>query len=218
MKPYKSKVIGEIGDEAVSCKELVNAIIMGAAIPWKVVSAVEQMTGYRVYGFAVLQGEGERFVSPIFKKELSDFYNHISEFIGANPKMKFIKNQFVENSGGGCMLDILTLDDEKVVVISDEGVGVYHTLKDMYECRGGEALQYIAFEDVKPPLPDWPVDHPIWVRTAADSEWRPRHFSNFNKDGLCETFFNGGTHHSTVTTTGFKFYTDVNPFASTGAD
>lgn len=209
MRTYKSKVIGEIGDEAVNYKDLMNAIVMGAVIPWKVVSTVEQLKGYRNYGFEDLQGTSERFVSPIFKKELPDFYNHISEFIGANPKMKFIKNQFVENSGGGCMLDILTLDDEKVVVISDEGVGVYHTLKDMYECRGDEALQYIAFEDVKPPLPDWPVDHPIWVRGDCNI-WRSRHFSHFLR-GVCCAFLNGGTSHSTASTSEWKEFTDVDP-------
>ena len=37
----------------------------------------------------------------------------------------------VENMGGGCMVDILTMADGKVVVVSDEYVGLYES-KDAF--------------------------------------------------------------------------------------
>lgn len=43
----------------------------------------------------------------------------------------YIKSTEVENMGGGCMVDILTLADGKVVVISDEYVGMYES-KDAF--------------------------------------------------------------------------------------
>ena len=47
--------------------------------------------------------------------------------------MKFahIVSSEVENMGGGCMFDILTLADVKIVVISDEYVGLYES-KDAF--------------------------------------------------------------------------------------
>lgn len=47
--------------------------------------------------------------------------------------MKFvnIKETSTENMGGGCMVDILTLTDGRVIVISDEYLGMYES-KDAF--------------------------------------------------------------------------------------
>lgn len=44
------------------------------------------------------------------------------------------------NTGGGCMVDVLTLSTGKVVCISDEYVGLYHSVDDMLEDDGTKCI------------------------------------------------------------------------------
>ncbi len=48
--------------------------------------------------------------------------------------MKFahIVSTEIENMGGGCMVDILTMADGKVIVISDEYVGMYESKESFF--------------------------------------------------------------------------------------
>jgi hypothetical protein len=45
------------------------------------------------------------------------------------------------NTGGGCMVDVLTLSTGKVLCISDEYVGLYHSVDDMLEDDGTKCIQ-----------------------------------------------------------------------------
>jgi hypothetical protein len=44
------------------------------------------------------------------------------------------------NTGGGCMVDILTLSSGKVLCISDEYVGLYNSIDDMLEDDGTKCI------------------------------------------------------------------------------
>ena len=44
------------------------------------------------------------------------------------------------NTGGGSMVDILTLSNGKVVCISDEYVGLYNSINDMLEDDGTKCI------------------------------------------------------------------------------
>lgn len=62
-------------------------------------------------------------------------------------------------------------------------------------------------------LPDWPVDHPIWVRDSSNSGWVQRHFSHFENGFAC-CFLNGLTEHTSgpgVIANKWTNYTDVDP-------
>lgn len=50
--------------------------------------------------------------------------------------MNYIIKQESYNTGGGCMVDVLTLSSGKVVCISDEYVGLYNSVDDMLEDDG----------------------------------------------------------------------------------
>ena len=62
-------------------------------------------------------------------------------------------------------------------------------------------------------LPDWPVDHPIWVRDSANGIWVPRHFYHFG-NGFAVCYLDGHTSHSepVVLKSRWKYYTDVDPY------
>ena len=45
------------------------------------------------------------------------------------------------DTGGGCVVDVLTLSTGKVVCISDEYVGLYHSLDDMLEDDGTKCIR-----------------------------------------------------------------------------
>jgi len=55
--------------------------------------------------------------------------------------MIYITKTETYNTGGGCMVDILTLSTGKVVCISDEYVGLYHSIDDMLEDDGTKCIQ-----------------------------------------------------------------------------
>lgn len=44
-----------------------------------------------------------------------------------------IEKHYIMNSGGGCMLDILELSNGMVLAISDEYVGLYKEVEDIFE-------------------------------------------------------------------------------------
>ena len=50
--------------------------------------------------------------------------------------MKYITKQETYHTGGGCMVDVMTLSSGKVLCITDEYVGLYDSLDDMFEDDG----------------------------------------------------------------------------------
>jgi hypothetical protein len=54
--------------------------------------------------------------------------------------MRFIQKTELFNTGGGCLVDVLTLNNGKVLIISDEYVGLYHSLDEMLEDDGEKCL------------------------------------------------------------------------------
>lgn len=61
-----------------------------------------------------------------------------------------------------------------------------------------------------PPAPDWPINHPIWVRDFDFETWHPRHFAKY-EDGRVYTWEDGRTSHTTQYTSHWDQGTDVNP-------
>jgi hypothetical protein len=51
--------------------------------------------------------------------------------------MSFVKKLSTENTGGGVMCDFITLDDETILVVSDELICLY---KDMEAFEAGEVI------------------------------------------------------------------------------
>lgn len=54
--------------------------------------------------------------------------------------MFYIEKQETYNTGGGCMVDILTLSNGKIICISDEYCGLYNSVNDMLEDDGTKCL------------------------------------------------------------------------------
>lgn len=54
--------------------------------------------------------------------------------------MNYIIKQESYNTGGGCMVDVLTLSNGKVVCIADESVVLYNSVDDMLEDDGTKCL------------------------------------------------------------------------------
>lgn len=52
---------------------------------------------------------------------------------------KFIKKVWTENTGGGCMVDMIELEDGRVIGINEECVVLYESMDQFYEA-GSEAL------------------------------------------------------------------------------
>ena len=52
-----------------------------------------------------------------------------------------IVKEEIYDTGGGCVVDVLTLVSGKVVCISDEYVGLYYSLNDMLEDDGTKCIQ-----------------------------------------------------------------------------
>jgi hypothetical protein len=50
----------------------------------------------------------------------------------------------IENTGGGCMVDIITLWNGRVIVISDESIGVYCSKNDFYNEVDGDESKLIS--------------------------------------------------------------------------
>lgn len=63
--------------------------------------------------------------------------------------MKFITKQETYHTGGGCMVDVLTLLNGKVLCLSDEYVGLYDSLDDMLEDDGENCLNGFWLNEVK---------------------------------------------------------------------
>lgn len=54
--------------------------------------------------------------------------------------MTYITKEETYDTGGNCMVDVLTLSNGKVVCISDEYVGLYNSVDDMLEDDGTKCL------------------------------------------------------------------------------
>jgi hypothetical protein len=63
--------------------------------------------------------------------------------------MHHITKQESWNTGGGCMVDVLTLSNGKVLCLSDEYVGLYNSLDDMLGDDGEKCLNGFYLEEVK---------------------------------------------------------------------
>ena len=48
-------------------------------------------------------------------------------------KLENIKKAYTENTGGGCLVDFLELENGLLLAVSDEYVGLYKTVDDLYE-------------------------------------------------------------------------------------
>ena len=55
--------------------------------------------------------------------------------------MFHITKQETWNTGGGCMVDVLTLSNGKVLCLSDEYVGLYNSIDDMLEDDGTKCIE-----------------------------------------------------------------------------
>ena len=56
--------------------------------------------------------------------------------------MTYIESQWTEQTGGGCMVDVIVLNTGKVLAITDECVHAYDSLEAWNE--GGEGNGYIT--------------------------------------------------------------------------
>lgn len=55
--------------------------------------------------------------------------------------MFHITKQETWNMGGGCMVDVLTLSNGKILCLSDEYAGLYNSLDDMLEDDGTKCIE-----------------------------------------------------------------------------
>jgi len=55
--------------------------------------------------------------------------------------MFHITKQETWNTGGGCMVDVLTLSNGKVLCLSDEYAGLYNSVEDMLEDDGTKCVE-----------------------------------------------------------------------------
>ena len=58
--------------------------------------------------------------------------------------MKFIKDITTENTGGGCMVDFITLNNGSIVAINDEYIGIYKSRADFYS---GECVELVEIPE-----------------------------------------------------------------------
>jgi hypothetical protein len=54
--------------------------------------------------------------------------------------MYYITKQETWNTGGGCMVDVLTLKNGQVLCLSDEYAGLYNSIDDMLEDDGTKCI------------------------------------------------------------------------------
>jgi len=57
---------------------------------------------------------------------------------------KFIKQVFTENTGGGCYVDFIELEDGRIIGINEECVVLYKNMDDVYE--GGHEKSFSLLE------------------------------------------------------------------------
>lgn len=55
-------------------------------------------------------------------------------------KMAYVEKIDTINTGGGNYVDLIYLDDGKVIGINDECLVVYKSLDEFYECMAGEQI------------------------------------------------------------------------------
>lgn len=51
--------------------------------------------------------------------------------------MEYIANSYVENTGGGCLVDIIELKNGNVLIIDNEYIGLYKSLDAFYKSEEG---------------------------------------------------------------------------------
>lgn len=54
--------------------------------------------------------------------------------------MRHIEKTETYNTGGGCLVDVLTLSNGQVLCVSDEYVGLYNSINDMLEDDGTKSI------------------------------------------------------------------------------
>ena len=59
---------------------------------------------------------------------------------------KFVKRVFTEDTGGGCYVDFIELDDGRLIGINDECVVLYKNMDDVFE---GENQQSFSLSEVQ---------------------------------------------------------------------
>lgn len=70
--------------------------------------------------------------------------------IGQVLDASFIKEIATENTGGGCMVDFVTMTDGRVLSLNDEAIGVYASKEAFYDADDGDkALKFMWLNDVK---------------------------------------------------------------------
>ena len=73
-------------------------------------------------------------------------------------KLAWIKHAYPEHTGGGCMVDILTLPNNLALVVSDEYVGLYKDAEAFYNDEGEACLEGF-WTSPHAPEAGYPCDH-----------------------------------------------------------
>jgi hypothetical protein len=91
----------------------------------------------------------------------------------------------IENTGGGCMVDIITLWNGRVIVISDESIGVYPSKDDFYNDNevGGDESKLISecWYGIPKPKPE-PMFSAYWGVGYGEPKVESHALSWFNTD------------------------------------
>lgn len=51
--------------------------------------------------------------------------------------MEYIKNSYVENTGGGCLVDVVELENGTVLILNNEYIGLYKSFDAFIESMDG---------------------------------------------------------------------------------
>lgn len=63
---------------------------------------------------------------------------------------QFVQQVFTENTGGGCMVDLVVLNEGRVIGITDESVVLYPSMNAFYEGDADGAFDFPSFERKNP--------------------------------------------------------------------
>ena len=61
-------------------------------------------------------------------------------------KLTYIESIFTENTGGGCMVDFIQLDNGKIIALNDECICIYNSLNDFYQLNNNKPLNSYFFK------------------------------------------------------------------------
>lgn len=81
--------------------------------------------------------------------------------------MKFIKEIYTENTGGGCMVDFIVLKNGALVAINEEYVGVYKNRDDFFE---GESIALTEIPS-RQFIATWGEGYSLHTTEEHDLEW-----------------------------------------------